>query len=214
MAYNNMKERLIRGAFSPGEKLTVRAVSQMLNVSSTPARDAINRLVIDGALVYSGPKTVIVPHLRLVDLEEITQMRLALEGLAAELSVKTVTDVTIAELEAIQTKIDAALDERRYFDALWHNKEFHFGIYRLTAMPYLLQVIEALWLRVGASFNNLYPEFSERRYGARNHRVAIEALVERDAQGARAAIETDIRDGFRQMKKADNERDQRNLCRS
>lgn len=213
MAYSNMKERLIRGAFSPGDKLTVRAVSQMLGVSSTPARDAINRLVVDGALVYSGPKTVIVPYLTLADLEEITQMRLALEGLAAGLSVRAATEVTIAELEGIQAKIDVALDERRYFDALWHNKEFHFTIYRLTGMPYLLQTIEAFWLRVGASFNGLYPEFSERRYGARNHRSVIEALVDRDASAARAAIENDIRDGFRQMKKADAERERRNLTR-
>ncbi|AYG62350.1 GntR family transcriptional regulator [Rhizobium jaguaris] len=213
MAYRNMKERLIRGAFSPGDKLTVRAVSQMLDVSSTPARDAINRLVVDGALVYSGPKTVIVPHLRLSDLEEITQMRLALEGLAASLSAKAVSDAALAELEMIQAKIDAALDERRYFDALWHNKEFHFTIYRLTGMPYLLQTIEALWLRVGASFNGLYPVFAETRYGARNHRSAIEALTEKDASAVRAAIENDIRDGFRQMKKACTERDRQNLCR-
>ena len=98
MAYSNMKERLIRGAFSPGDKLTIRAVSEMLDVSTTPARDAINRLVIDGALIYSGPKTVIVPHLRLSDLEEITQMRLALEGLAAALSVKAASEATIEEL--------------------------------------------------------------------------------------------------------------------
>ncbi|MBB3286327.1 MULTISPECIES: GntR family transcriptional regulator [Rhizobium] len=213
MAYHNMKERLIRGAFSPGDKLTIRAVSEMLDVSTTPARDAINRLVIDGALIYSGPKTVIVPHLRLSDLQEITQMRLALEGLAAALSVKAASEATIDELEQLQAKIDAALDEKRYFDTLWHNKEFHFAIYRLSGMPYLLQVIETLWLRVGASFNGLYPEFSETRYGARNHRNAIEALVEKDADAARAAIESDIRDGFRQMKKMSADRDQRNLSR-
>ncbi|MFS8049619.1 GntR family transcriptional regulator [Rhizobium sp. BR 314] len=214
MAYRNMKERLIRGAFSPGDKLTIRALSDMLGVSSTPARDAINRLVIDGALVYSGPKTVIVPHLTLPDLEEITQIRLALEGAAAALSVKSVGDEAIAALEQLQLKIDAALEEKRYFDALWHNKEFHFTIYRLSGMPYLLQMIEALWLRVGASFIGLYPEFAEMRYGARNHRSAIEALIEKDAAAVRAAIESDIRDGFRQLKKFSMARDQGKLSQS
>ncbi|WP_245470242.1 MULTISPECIES: GntR family transcriptional regulator [unclassified Mesorhizobium] len=39
-----MKERLVRGAFEPGRKLTVRAVADALGVSSIPARDALNRL--------------------------------------------------------------------------------------------------------------------------------------------------------------------------
>ncbi len=202
VAYMNMKEQLIRGAFSPGDKLTVRRVSEMLGVSSTPARDAINRLVLEGGLVYSAPKTVIVPRLTLADLQEVTQMRIALEGLAASLAIREELDDTIEQLVAIQAKIDEALDDRRYLDALWHNKEFHFAIYKRSGMPYLIQTIESLWLRVGASFNGLYPEFSETRYGARNHRCAIEALADRDAAAARAAIENDIRDGFRQMRKA------------
>ena len=43
IAYEKLKERLIRGAFEPGHKLTVRAAAQALQVSSTPARDACTR---------------------------------------------------------------------------------------------------------------------------------------------------------------------------
>lgn len=87
VAYREMKERLIRGEYKPGKKLTVRAVAEDLGFSSTPARDAINRLTGEGALVYSGPKTVIVPVLNEDSLREITLIRLALEGLAAQLAV-------------------------------------------------------------------------------------------------------------------------------
>ena len=202
IAYEKLKERLIRGAFEPGHKLTVRAAAQALQVSSTPARDAINRLALEGALVYTGAKTVIVPFLDAQALEEITLIRLALEGLAAERAAMHGTPQVTQELETVQVLINAALDEGRYTDALWHNKEFHFLIYRLSGMPHLLSLIEPLWLRIGASFNNLYPEFAEAKYGVHNHRAAIEAMGERDGSSLRAAIESDIRDGFRRLKKA------------
>lgn len=204
-AYREMKERLIRGMYRPGYKMTVRAVADELGVSSTPARDAINRLVGDGALVYAGPKTVIVPVLSEPDLREITLIRIALEGLAAELSAQRGADQDIEKLRELQEQINAALEGGGYGDALWHNKEFHFWIYRMACLPRLVAMIEGLWLRVGPSLYNLYPAFAEEKYGVRNHQMAIEALAERDGPALRAAFESDIRDGYRHLRQAARE---------
>lgn len=204
-AYREMKERLIRGVYPPGYKMTVRAVAEDLGVSSTPARDAINRLTGDGALVYAGPKTVIVPILSEVDLKEITVIRIALEGLASELAAQYGTQQDVEILQGLQKQINAGLDERNYGAALWHNKEFHFRIYRMARLPHLVTMIEGLWLRVGPSFYNLYPEFAEEKYGVRNHEMAMEALAERDGAALRAAFENDIRDGYRRLRRAARE---------
>ncbi|KXF79603.1 GntR family transcriptional regulator [Paramesorhizobium deserti] len=204
-AYREMKERLIRGVYRPGHKMTVRAVAEELRVSSTPARDAINRLAADAALVYAGPKTVIVPILTEVDLKEITLIRIALEGLAAEQAAQHGESQDIDGLGEIQQKINAALDGKDYRAALWHNKEFHFRVYRMSRLPHLVTMIEGLWLRVGPSLYNLYPEFAEEKYGVRNHEMAMEALCERDGAALRAAFENDIRDGYRRLRRAARE---------
>ncbi|MEY9558916.1 DNA-binding GntR family transcriptional regulator [Sinorhizobium fredii] len=206
-AYRQMKERIIRGVYRPGHKLTVRAVAQDLDVSTTPARDAINRLTSEGALVYTGPKTVVVPVLDATALREITLTRLALEGLASEQAAQHGTPVDVEELKSLQRLINSALDEKRYAEALWHNKEFHFAIYRLSGLPHLVSIIESLWLRIGPSLHNLYPEFAEEKYGVRNHEIAMEALEERDAASLRAAMENDIRDGYRRLKRANQEKE-------
>lgn len=204
-AYREMKERLIRGVYRPGHKLTVRGVAEDLGVSSTPARDAINRLTSDGALVYAGPKTVIVPILSESDLKEITLMRIALEGLASELAALNGTDQDIEILRELQERINAALDHKDYREALWHNKEFHFHVYRLAHLPHLVAMIEGLWLRIGPSLDNLYPEFAEAKCGVRNHEMAMEALVEHDGPALKAAFENDIRDGYRRLRRAARE---------
>lgn len=204
-AYKEMKERLIRGVYRPGYKMTVRAVAEDLDVSSTPARDALNRLIADAALVYAGPKTVIVPVLTQNDLKEITVIRIALEGLAAELGAPLATSDLINNLKEIQSLINGALDQGDYSAALWHNKEFHFLVYRLAGMPHLISMIEGLWLRIGPSLYNLYPAFAQDKAGVRNHEMALEALNDRDGAALRSAFENDIRDGYRRLRRAAGE---------
>jgi DNA-binding GntR family transcriptional regulator len=200
-AYAVLKEKLIRGAFRPGEKLTVRKVAEEFGLSSTPARDALNRLTIEHALVYTGPKTVVVPNLTLSQLREVTEMRLALEGLAAEKGAARSSPDILAKLEEAQSRINTALDRQAYADALWANKEFHFLLYGRSNMPMLIATIEQLWLRIGATFNHLYPDFAISRSGVSNHRAAIEGLQNGEPTDVRAAIEADIRDGYRQLRR-------------
>jgi DNA-binding GntR family transcriptional regulator len=198
-AYQKLRDSISRGAFSPGEKLTVRAIATSLGISTTPARDAINRLIGEGALVNSGPKTVIVPILTIDSLKEITAIRLELEGLAAENAAMNFSNEEIDSLEAIQISLGQALDESRYSDALRHNKEFRFSIYDHAKMPRLVAMIESLWVLIGPSFNNLYPDFAISRQGVANHMAAITGLREQDPSAVRAAIENDIRGGFRHL---------------
>ncbi|WP_117194254.1 GntR family transcriptional regulator [Rhizobium terrae] len=205
-AYTALKEKLIRGAFRPGEKLTVRKIAQDFGLSSTPARDALNRLVTERALIYAGPKTVVVPSLTLSQLREVTDMRLALEGLAAEKATEKFPVGALDRLENIQGRINAALDQKDYPEALWANKEFHFLLYGYSNMPILVATIEQLWLRIGATLNDLYPGFAITRSGANNHRAAMEGLQNHEPAEVRAAIETDIRDGYRQLRRVISER--------
>lgn len=198
-AYATLKDSLIRGALQPGTKLTLRSVAQVLAVSTTPARDAITRLIGEGGLINAGPKTVIVPYLSLPDLDEITSIRLSLEGLAAEQATSHVTEADIRELENLQERINRGLDEGRYTDVLDANKDFHFLIYRRSGMRRLVTIIESLWLRMGPAFNGLYPEFAQSRTGVSNHLWALRGLQDRDPAAVRAAIENDIRSGYRRL---------------
>ncbi|TPI27654.1 GntR family transcriptional regulator [Mesorhizobium sp. B3-2-1] len=198
-AYATLKDSLIRGAMQPGTKLTLRSVAQVLGVSTTPARDAITRLIGEGGLINAGPKTVIVPYLSLPDLDEITAIRLSLEGLAAEQASNHVTEPEIHELENLQERINRGLDEGRYTEVLDANKDFHFLIYRRSGMRRLVTIIESLWLRMGPAFNGLYPEFAQSRTGVSNHLWALRGLHDRDPAAVRAAIENDIRSGYRRL---------------
>lgn len=206
-AYQRLKESIMQGAFQSNRKMTLRAVASALGVSTTPARDAMNRLLAEGALVNEGPKTVVLPALTLEALDELTATRLALEGLATERATPNITDADVTQLERLQTLINKGLDKKRYDDVLKANLEFHFLIYRKSNWPRLVSIIESLWLRVGPSMVDLYPEFGERRKGVSNHLTLLGALKRNDSAAARSAIEQDLRDGYERLHRAIEERD-------
>lgn len=198
-AYAALKASIIRSAFVPGEKLTVRSVAQALGVSTTPARDALNRLIAEGVLINLGPKTVVLPKLTADALREVTAIRFSLEGLAASEATPNIDDDEINRLESVQEELNAHLDAGRYHDVLRVNTEFHFSIYRRSGMPRLVAIIESQWLRIGPSLHGLYPEYAQRRRGVANHTWALNGLRDRDPAAVKAAIENDIRGGFRSL---------------
>lgn len=151
LAYTSLKESIISGQFVPGRKLIVRSVAQALGVSTTPVRDAIVRLIGEGALVNLGPKTVVVPVLTMATLDEVTKIRLALEGLAAFEATAHIEDRDISFLEETQIRINDAMDKAQYADVLRLNKAFHFRLYGTSGMPRLVTLIESQWLRIGPS---------------------------------------------------------------
>lgn len=210
-AYRRLKKSIMEGAFPASRKMTLRAVAGALGVSTTPARDAMNRLLAEGALVNEGPKTVVLPELTLEALDEITATRLALEGLAAERAAANFTAEDIAELARMQRVINKSLDKKVYQEVLRANLEFHFLVYRKSGWQRLVTMIESLWLRVGPSLLDLYPEFAEHRKGVSNHEALMDALTRKDAAGAREAIARDIRDGYARLSTAIAERKRRDL---
>lgn len=199
LAYASLKESIISGQFVPGRKLTVRSAAQALGVSTTPVRDAIVRLIGEGGLVNLGPKTVVVPVLTIATLDEVTKIRLALEGLAAFEATPHMQDGDIRFLEETQFSINEAMDKAQYADVLRLNKAFHFRLYAASEMPRLVALIESQWLRIGPSLNDLYPEFAIHRRGVSNHQWAIGGLKDRDPTTVRAAIENDLREGYRRL---------------
>lgn len=195
-AYDRLKNAIMTGAFKPDEKVTVRSIASALNVSLTPARDALSRLITEGALEAKGPKTVIVPPLNQQVLREVAKIRIALEGLAAEAATPKMADRDIDGLETIQATLNKAMDQEDYATVLAANEDFHFTIYRQSDMPRLVSIIESLWLRIGPSLNLLYPEFAIHRAGVSNHTEILKGLRRGEPETVRAAIEKDIKDGF------------------
>lgn len=187
----SVRSALMNGHFQPGQSVTVKAISSMLGASVMPAREAMNRLIAEGALELRPNRTVIVPVLSRREFDELTDLRCHIEGLAAAQAVEHVEPAHIAQLRALDHAMREAAragDADAYLNG---NFQFHFVIYRLGASSFMLSIIEKLWIRVGplirACFNAT--GFSD---SGRLHAQIIESLEGGKGASLRKAIVADI----------------------
>ena len=91
-AYERVAASLMEGGYVPGDSLATRTLAGQLGVSLTPAREAVLRLVSEGALELRNPRTIVVPTLSAQQFREIYCIRHALEPMAAKIAAHHLTD--------------------------------------------------------------------------------------------------------------------------
>ena len=62
-AYSSLRDAFLRGEFAPGDVVSLRNLADMLGTSMTPVREAVRRLVAEGALMDTPSRTLVVPPL-------------------------------------------------------------------------------------------------------------------------------------------------------
>lgn len=189
--YKELRRALMAGAFQPGQKLSIRALADSLGTSAMPVRDALRRLITERALEGLPNRSIGLPSLTGPQVDEIYKIRVALETLATGEAARRATPADIEEVRRSEEAVAAALEEGaidQYGDLNWR---FHFGIYRLSGMPQLVETIETFWLQIGPLLRHHWPALHAATISDDHHR-AVEALAIGDSRKAAAAIAADL----------------------
>jgi DNA-binding GntR family transcriptional regulator len=183
---------MTRGAYFPGEALTVRSLARSMNVSPTPVREALQMLSSEGALTIEPNKAFRIPSVSREKMGELREIRAALEGLAAERASERITPRELARLEAADARSIEAIARKDTKAYLAANEEFHFMLYDAARSHELTRLIRGLWIQVGPSLNLLFRDVKLVEDLADNHKRAISAMRDGDAVAAREAIRRDV----------------------
>lgn len=191
-AHQWLRQELMRSRFRPGEKLKLRNLAQELGVSLTPVREAIARLVSENALEQLDHRSARVPLFSDERLREVCELRIELEGKAAERAAERATAADTDRLAAIHARMSEARLAGRGAEMMLENENFHMAVCALAGMPVLRQIVENLWLRCGPlNFALLSMRFLHRPEEHPHHEI-IRALRNGDGALARLAIQRDI----------------------
>ena len=192
--YRVLRRGIMAGGFEPGEPVTINGLAETLGVSAMPVREALHRLVSEGALELLDNRRVRVPDLDAEGFEEVLEARVALETRAAERALPFIDDLYLARLRVLDGLADQALAARDFGRLVEANFDFHRCLYTARPDMVTLPLIESLWLRLGP-FMRRAGETLSQTYQVDRHAEALAAILARDAEALKAAIAADIRDG-------------------
>lgn len=173
--------QLIRtGELSPGQRVDQRAVSERLNVSRTPLREALRALAADGVLVRTHNQGYEVAKLSAADLLQYYSIRTFLETEVLR-AIEWPDDQQLADLLQANEECEKAADEGSIDHLVEANHRFHFLMFSWSPLTIMTGEIERVW-RVSDPYRTLHLSNPERRKRvAADHRKMIEAIQDRDA---------------------------------
>ena len=181
MVFDKLETSILSGEYSAGEILTELSLSQQLNVSRTPVREAIRRLQQEN-LVKEVGKGVKVVGVSISDLEDIFEIRSRVEGLAAKKCAEKITQKQISELEEI-VELQEFYTAKKIADSIKNaDTEFHKKIYEVCGSEIYSSMLSDLHKRV-QKFRKISVENSGRAINAqKEHREIFEAIKAKNGE--------------------------------
>ena len=197
--YRELRALVLFGDLAPGQAVTIQGLCDRLEAGMTPVREALRRLIAEGALEFQGNRRVSVPLLDAGNVGELIVARQWLDPYLARCATGRAGPADLAHLTAIDDDLDAAIlrgDMRGY---LALNYRFHRALYDLAAAPILADLADGLWLRFGPSLRVVCGRVGSEGLPDR-HKDLLAALHAGDADAAAEAIRADVVQGMVQVR--------------
>jgi GntR family transcriptional repressor for pyruvate dehydrogenase complex len=207
-----VEELILRGILQPGERLPPeRELAERLGVSRPSLRDAIARLQEVGLLSTKPGAGVFVadvlgsafsPALTALFARhdeaaiDYLSFRRDMEGLAAERAARLGSDTDLAVISEIFAKMENAHDSRSATDEAALDAQFHMAIIEASHNVIMLHMMRSMYelLRGGVFYNRqiMFKQQTKRAVLLDQHRAIHDALMSRDAEASRAAVESHL----------------------
>ena len=176
-----LKQRLLDGEICPGEEINLTTLSETLGVSRTPVREALIQLMKDGFIEGATRKGFRIKQADRREIRDLYEIGGLLESEIVKAACDAMTGEQIEQLEAIQRKIEDALersDAKAYLD---YNAEFNALLWGFCPNRVLNEFSSKIRERLYFARKRLgYPEWN--RMLVSDHREIIGLLRTKDME--------------------------------
>ncbi|MBQ6845128.1 MAG: GntR family transcriptional regulator [Agathobacter sp.] len=144
VVFQTLREAILRGELKPGERLMELQLAAQLGVSRTPIREAIRMLEQEGLAVTMPRKGAEVAKMTLKGMEDVLEIREALDILACQLACDRITDELLVTLKEKKKAFEASLETKDVKVIADADISFHDVIYEATGNPKLIALLSNL----------------------------------------------------------------------
>jgi DNA-binding GntR family transcriptional regulator len=194
--YAQIKNLILCNEVMPGQKMHHQELSDRLNVSRTPVREALTRLVQEGYVSFLPNRGFTCKEIRLQEAEELYDLREALEAFAMEKAVANVSDRALDELSRKMNLYGTDVQRRFTRERLIYDQDLHLDIARLAGNETLLRTLTQVFERIilKRRTDGLYDP-ARGLIAHQEHLQLIEAMRRRNAAQAVGIVRAHIRAG-------------------
>ena len=176
-AYQKIKNGIIHYYFKPGTTLRISDLAEMFEMSQTPVREALSKLEREHLIKRYPQKRYVVSILNVHDMENLFELRIAIEVLAVRQAATRMTRSARNELLAVMKNIESAIAAGNQGELIDFERQFHSKIMQASDNPYLSEIGEGILDRIWViqSYNLIT---SDRLLAAHQQHLKVFASLE------------------------------------
>ena len=183
-----LRQMLVENQIAPGAKLNERELSEVLQVSRTPLREAIKMLAAEGLVELLPNRGAIAVELTEEDVLNTFEVMAGLEAMSGELAAQRITDAELAEIRAMHFEMLAAYT-RRDLPAYYRlNAQIHGAINHAAKNSVLTATYNQVNARLQALRFRSNQDEAKWKQAMAEHDRMIDALGRRDAGAMRKVL--------------------------
>lgn len=144
VVFNTLRQAILRGELQPGERPDGDSAGTAPGVSRTPVREAIRKLELEGLVLMIPRRGAEVAEITRQDLEDVLEVRAALEELAVKDACEHITDEQLQDLKKAANEFKRSLEGTDLVACAEADIHFHEIIYAATNNKRLVQMLNNL----------------------------------------------------------------------
>lgn len=191
--YEDLKNQILRGKLIPGTRLMEIDLSKKMGASRTPIREALKMLAEDNLVAIEPNKGAYVSKISLRDLLEIIEIREGMDGSTAYHAAERITLSLQEKLYTAMENYSRASKEGDQNQMIKWDTAFHSIIVEATGNKVMMQIADQIRELVLRFRYLYYGDFQRSAHVEVEHLAIYEAICRHDAEKAREASQTHIR---------------------
>ena len=182
VVFNTLRQAILKGELKPGERLMEIALAEKLGVSRTPIREAMRKLELEGLVVMIPRRGAQVANITEKDLNDVLEVRIALENLSIENACARMTEEQLDELWKAAKSFESTRDEGNLVKLAEADVAFHEIIYKSSDNRRLNQVLNNLREQIYRYRVEYLKDEETRKLLVKEHEELYRAIKNRDVK--------------------------------
>lgn len=183
--YQELKKQIIEFELLPEQSINEKELSEKLEISRTPIREALQRLELEELIVRSPNGRLKVAPISTNEAEEIFSVRSLLEGLVTKNATLNATQDDIEELRLLTELLVKSAEESNNDAVIFYGDRIHHYIYRISKNHTAVKILNNMNDHI-MRYRRIGPKTTKNRSldAAKEHKNLYEAIAEKDSNKA------------------------------